>query len=138
MKVNPEQLGFMMWMLKQQGLVMADDKSRLLITVGGIEFIEANRPEAAAITPWLRSTYEQEALRPEAKAAVKAEAQKPMIVPSAATGKPPLREAPPLTAQGMATAGLSSLRTALQKSIGAPVPSKPVEAVPDQVSTGKR
>jgi DnaJ domain len=135
MKANAEQLGFIMWMLKQQGLVMADDKSRLLITVGGIEFIEANRPEAAVITPWLRSTAEQEALRPEAKA----EAPKPMIVPTAPPSRPPLREAPALTGQGMATAGLSSLRTALQKSIGpSPVPAKTNETVPDKATAGQR
>jgi curved DNA-binding protein len=126
MKVTTDQLGFMMWMLKQQGLAMADDKSRLLITVTGIEFIEANRPAAADITPWLRSSNEQEAMRPVAKT-TPAKAAAP-VAPQAPT-KAPLREAPPLTGQGMATAGLSSLRTALQHSIGAsPVKKTPAHA----------
>jgi hypothetical protein len=135
MKVNSEQLGFMMWMLKQQGLAMADDKSRLLITVAGIEFIEANRPAANAITPFLRSHVEQEAMRPPAKA----EAPKPVVEP-APPERAPLRDAPPLTGQGMATAGLSSLRSALQKSIGpTPVaPAKPAETVADKVPAGQR
>ena len=119
MRVDAEQLGFITWVLKQQGLIVGDDKSRLLITVAGIEYVEKNRPQASDIQPWLRSNAEQVAMRPPAKA----EAAKPVPVETA--GKPPLRDAPELTAQGMATAGLSSLRSALQKSIGPLTTAKP-------------
>jgi curved DNA-binding protein len=130
MKVDSEQLGFMMWVLKQQGLVMSDDKSRLLITVTGIEHVETHRPKASDIQPWLRTTAQvmmtpsekadavANAAKADAKAgAAKAEAAK---TEAAKTSKSKPAPEPVMTGQGMATAGLSSLRTALQKSIGAP------------------
>jgi hypothetical protein len=78
------------------------------------------------VQAWLRSAEEQAAMRPvkpEAAAKKKEEAK------AAAAPKPPLPPAPELTPQGTATAGLSSLRSALLKSMGPkPAPaSSPAE-----------
>ena len=133
MKVDPDQLAFLTWVLKQQGLVTSDDKSRLLVTVAGIEHVEKHKPDAEVIQTWLRSSAEQAAMRP-----VKAEAPKPEIKVEPAA-KPPLRPAPELTPQNTATAGLSSLRTALLKSMGPkPTGTTPVPAEqPKSAAAGK-
>jgi hypothetical protein len=124
MKVDSNQLAFMTWVLKQQGLVTSDDKSRLLVTVTGIEYVETHKPKAAEVEAWLRSTEEQAAMRPIKPEPVKETAPQPKE-------KPPLQAAPELTGQGMATAGLSSLRSALQKSMGPKPPAAaPMPAVP--------
>lgn len=118
MKVDAEQLSFITWVLKQQGLAMSDDKSRLLITVAGIEFIEKLKPQERQITPWLRNSVES---------VVEAPAD---VVPEKPVEAQPVK--PQATGSGLATEGLSSLRSALQKSIGLSMGSKPVPAAKDK------
>jgi hypothetical protein len=50
-----EELNFALWYLKQRGLVGQDDKSSLLITVEGMDFLETNRPAAAEIMPFIKA-----------------------------------------------------------------------------------
>jgi curved DNA-binding protein CbpA len=49
-----DQLVFVLWYLKQRGLVSSDDKSSLQITMEGMDFLEINRPTAEAVMPWIR------------------------------------------------------------------------------------
>lgn len=52
------ELTFCTWYLKQKGLVTSDDKSNLVITVEGMDYLEANRPDAASIRPFLKPKEE--------------------------------------------------------------------------------
>ncbi len=49
-----DQMVFVLWYLKQRGLVASDDKSSLQITMEGMDFLEGNRPSAEAVMPWIR------------------------------------------------------------------------------------
>jgi hypothetical protein len=138
MNVTSEQLAFISWVLKQRGLITADDKSRMLITVTGIEYIEKLKPSATDIEPWLRPSALGEAAAVEVKAelngGVKAEppaaaqAAPPAAArqsalaasPAAAPTSLPPPPAPPRPALSITPAGLSSLRTALQKTMSLP------------------
>ena len=138
MNVDAEQLSFVVWVLKQQGLVVGDDKSRLLITVGGIEYVERNRPAEEDIRLWLKSTQEQGAQSKSAKSSKRVVADSSSkAAPLPDENKAPA-QAQELTGEGMATAGLSSLRAALQKSIGT-TPAKTKSTDSEKAATaGKR
>ena len=58
-----EELFFVLWYLKQRGLVASDDKSNLLITVQGLDYLENNRPSPALVMPYIKPSAlaEQEA-----------------------------------------------------------------------------
>jgi curved DNA-binding protein CbpA len=73
-----EAMNFALWYLKQRGFVGADDKSSLLITVAGMDFLEHNRPNPEEVMPFIRPSaimnggqaqaaeaYRQNAPRPE-------------------------------------------------------------------------
>lgn len=62
-----EELFFVLWYLKQRGWVSSDDKSNLLITVQGMDFLESNRPSAALVMPYIKPSALAE---PEAPADV--------------------------------------------------------------------
>ena len=49
-----DQLFFVLWYLKQRGWVSSDDKSNLLITVQGMDYLESNRPSAALVLPHIK------------------------------------------------------------------------------------
>ena len=48
------ELNFTLWYLKQGGMVESDDKSSLQITMNGINFLEANRPTAEMVMPFIK------------------------------------------------------------------------------------
>jgi curved DNA-binding protein CbpA len=52
--VASDQLALVLWYLKQRGFVSSDDKSSLQITVEGMDYLEANRPTAEAVMPWIK------------------------------------------------------------------------------------
>ena len=56
LKANLEELTFVLWYLKQRGLVQNDDKSNLQITVEGLDFLETNPPSAESILPFMKPT----------------------------------------------------------------------------------
>lgn len=60
MKITPSEIIITTWYLKSKGLISSDDKSNLIITVEGIDFLEAARPNPAAIRRMLRSREERE------------------------------------------------------------------------------
>lgn len=53
--VTSEELDFTLWYLKQRGMVRSDDKSSLLITVEGMDYLEHNIPSLESIQPFLKS-----------------------------------------------------------------------------------
>ena len=60
---SPDEIFFVLWYLKQRGWVASDDKSNILITVQGMDYLESNQPSAALVMPYIKSSVieEQEA-----------------------------------------------------------------------------
>jgi curved DNA-binding protein CbpA len=54
LETTNEQLSLTLWYLKSRSLVAGDDKSNLLITVEGIDFLEANQPTPEAVMPFIK------------------------------------------------------------------------------------
>lgn len=68
-----EELNFALWYLKQKNLAQSDDKSSLVITVEGMDYLEGNRPSPDFVMPFIKpgalapgSTFEPPAPEPEA------------------------------------------------------------------------
>lgn len=59
-----EELFFVLWYVKQRGWVSSDDKSNLLITVQGMDYLESNRPSAALVMPYIKPSALPEAETP--------------------------------------------------------------------------
>jgi curved DNA-binding protein CbpA len=51
-----DELFFVLWYAKQRGWVSSDDKSNLLITVQGMDYLDSNRPSAAQVLPHIKPT----------------------------------------------------------------------------------
>lgn len=58
---TPENMELAIWYLKQRNLVMMDDKSRLQITVDGMDFLIDNAPEEDSVMNLLKATSLMEA-----------------------------------------------------------------------------
>jgi curved DNA-binding protein CbpA len=60
-----DSLFFVLWYAKQRGWVSSDDKSNLVITVQGMDYLNSNRPSAAQVLPHIKpasiANYEVEA-----------------------------------------------------------------------------
>jgi DnaJ domain len=52
---TPEGLSFAIWYLKQRTLVTSDDKSNLLITVEGMDYLETNPPTPEMVMPLIKA-----------------------------------------------------------------------------------
>jgi DnaJ-like protein len=55
LETTSEGLNFALWYLKQRNLVTSDDKSNLLITVEGMDYLETNPPTPESIMPLIRA-----------------------------------------------------------------------------------
>ena len=55
-----DELFFVLWYLKQRGWVASDDKSNILITVQGMDYLESNHPSAALVMPYIKSSAVEE------------------------------------------------------------------------------
>lgn len=55
-----DELFFVLWYLKQRGWVASDDKSNVLITVQGMDYLEGNQPSAAMVMPYIKSSALEE------------------------------------------------------------------------------
>jgi hypothetical protein len=53
---TPEGLSFALWYLKQRNLVTSDDKSNLMISVEGMDFLESKPPAPETILPLFKPT----------------------------------------------------------------------------------
>jgi curved DNA-binding protein len=49
-----DELYFVLWYVKQRGWVASDDKSNLLITAQGMDYLESNPPSAALVIPHIK------------------------------------------------------------------------------------
>ena len=56
MNLTTEQLQFAIWYLKARGYAMSDDKSNIMITVDGMDYIDGSFPKPDEILPFLRIT----------------------------------------------------------------------------------
>jgi curved DNA-binding protein len=115
-----EELSFALWYLKQRGLAGQDDKSSLLITVEGMDFLENNRPAPEAVLPFIKPA----ALltpKPGAPDASRPELAKPEVSN--------LDAAKPDANKNDAPSPLASLANALAESAGStPAATAPVQA----------
>src|SRR5579864_2054309 len=93
LETTPEGLSFAIWYLKQRTLVTSDDKSNLLITVEGMDYLETNPPTPEMVMPLIRT----------------ATLAAPKTQPAAAQGSP----TPPMTATG--ALNLKRIREALAR-----------------------
>ena len=55
-----DEIFFVLWYLKQRGWVASDDKSNILITVLGMDYLESNRPSAALVMPYIKPSALEE------------------------------------------------------------------------------
>jgi hypothetical protein len=55
LETTPEGLNFALWYLKQRSLVTNDDKSNLMITVEGMDYLETNPPTPTMVMPLIRA-----------------------------------------------------------------------------------
>ncbi|HEX5226775.1 MAG TPA: DnaJ domain-containing protein [Bryobacteraceae bacterium] len=60
-EATASELGSAIWYLKQRGLAASDDKSSLQITVDGMDFLEARKPPAEDVMPYIKSAAQTEA-----------------------------------------------------------------------------
>ena len=54
LEATPEELGSVLWYLKQRGFAASDDKSSLQITVDGMDLLESKRPSPADVMPFIK------------------------------------------------------------------------------------
>jgi curved DNA-binding protein len=66
MSLTAEELNFCLWFLKQRALVQSDDRSSLLITVDGMDWLEKNMPDFAAVRQFVRE-FAEDSAPPQAK-----------------------------------------------------------------------
>lgn len=55
LETTSEGLNFALWYLKQRNLVASDDKSNLLITVEGMDYLETNPPTPEMVMPLIKA-----------------------------------------------------------------------------------
>jgi curved DNA-binding protein CbpA len=72
-----EAMNFALWYLKQRGFVGSDDKSSLLITVAGMDFLEHNRPNPEEVMPFIRPSAIMNGGQAEAAEAYRSNAPRP-------------------------------------------------------------
>jgi hypothetical protein len=98
LETTPEGLIFALWYLKQRNLVASDDKSNLLITVEGMDYLETNPPTPDMVMPMFRAI---------GLASPKVE---PAAAPNAAPNGAPAEAAPAPAAELTATGALNLKR----------------------------
>lgn len=94
-QATPEELTFVLWYLKQRGLVSSDDKSNLQITVEGMDLLESLRPSPEAVLPFINPAALAHPLEPEMATAAAAASSDAISSESAA---PPAGTTPVLKA----------------------------------------
>jgi len=91
LETTSEGLNFALWYLKQRNLVTSDDKSNLLITVEGMDYLESNPPTPESIMPLIRAIGLAK-LQPEPGRAT-APSTEPPLTPTGALNLKRIREA---------------------------------------------
>jgi hypothetical protein len=54
LKATQEEVNFALWYLKQRNLAVSDDKSNLVITADGMDFLENNPPSKEAVLQFIK------------------------------------------------------------------------------------
>ncbi len=105
-RMSEESVQMALWYLKDRGMVVVDDRSKIQITANGMDYLSAHLPSPELVAPFLKIRGEAEA--PAAESAV-----------AAATPSAPL-ESKPAPAPALASMPMTSLAN-LAGSLGASV-----------------
>jgi hypothetical protein len=89
MEISPAEIILTTWYLKAKGLISSDDKSNLIITVEGIDFLEQQRPNPAAIRRMLRVVSKDPIVPERAPEAVAAPPENAVTAPETPSTPPP-------------------------------------------------
>jgi hypothetical protein len=99
-EATPEEMDFAIWYLKQRGLATMDDKSKLQITVDGMDMIEGSRPSATMVMPYIKTAPdplpEVKAVEPEPAKTPRKEAPPKETIPKLLVAKEPALDRPRL------------------------------------------
>ena len=60
LRATEEEINFALWYLKQRNLVINDDKSNLMITADGLDFLENERPAADVVMTFINMPPEND------------------------------------------------------------------------------
>jgi hypothetical protein len=89
-ETTAEGMSFALWYLKQRNLVASDDKSNLLITVEGMDYLESNPPAPETVMPLIKAAG--------------------LNAPLASTQKEVATQPAPLTSTGLTGTGALNLK----------------------------
>jgi hypothetical protein len=53
-KINEEELQLAIWYLKDRGMMIVDDRSKMQITAAGMDYLQANLPSVESVLPFLK------------------------------------------------------------------------------------
>jgi curved DNA-binding protein CbpA len=84
LETTEEGLSFALWYLKQRNLVASDDKSNLIITVEGMDYLETNPPTPESVMPLIK-----------AAGLATPRVESPAKTPAKTTGEPTLADTAP-------------------------------------------
>ncbi len=116
-KVNEEELQLAIWYLKDRGMMIVDDRSKMQITAAGMDYLQANLPSVESVLPFLK--VRRDATIPEAPA------------PPPPTPPPTPQPAPQPSPLPEPVANLANLAASVAHVVE---PPKPAEAEPVGVS----
>ena len=83
LEAKTEEINLALWYLKQRNLAANDDKSSLLITVDGMDFLEKSMPTAEMVLPFLKPGIVANAENPRTSAAAAGACSAPAPPPPA-------------------------------------------------------
>jgi hypothetical protein len=110
MNVLPEELQLAVWYLKQRNLIVSDDKSSLMITVDGMDYVEKHLPSPQSILALLKAV--------EDPSPVEASVAAPPAPPVATVPAPaPPVKAPPTAAPTAAESAVRESAAKIMKSL---------------------
>lgn len=124
-KIGEEELQLAIWYLKDRGLMVVDDRSKMQITAAGMDYLQANLPAIESVLPFLKLRA-GEAASVAANAAANAAAIAAAAAPVAEAPPPPVLPASP-------QANLANLAASVGQSVAAPnSPPAELPVAPEQ------
>lgn len=112
-KVGEDELQLAIWYLKDRGLMIVDDRSKMQITASGMDYLQANLPAIETVLPYLKMKAGESVV--EEMAAV-AQVAPPVISPVISTVAKPEST----TLSPAPTTNLANLAASVGQSVGAP------------------
>ncbi len=106
LETTPEGLSFALWYLKQRSLVASDDKSNLMISVEGMDYLETNPPTPETVMPLFKTATLGSPRTPPSPAAAP---------PSPVSAAPPVASSTGTGLTGTGALNLKRIREALSR-----------------------